>query len=690
MNTMARSADQSSDGETKQWEKLDLPLIFSIIWRRKLVLAAAMILGAIAAVYLTIRYVEPSYSATAVIELSQDTGFAPTINDFVTGSTLDRVAINTQLASLRSFETAEELTQRLDLTRFPEFNPTLRGPSLWAQFKEMVIRRINGITRQELTPEQERERELRRTSANVQQRITVSGAGDSWTINLNVESQSPTVAARLANTLAEIYIEAREERRFEAASSTIDWLAEQVEELEIDLINKEERLNGLIATTGVVDQEALGLLSRRMRDFQMQLASAEQSVKTAELAVSTAQAAIEAGRNEEPPREPSTRDLRDLERLRLDVERRQQSATSLSRTLDEVTARYEEKSNFLKEIVQLEREINSARDLYQTFLTGLQETTVYVRQSRKDAFIMSRALPPLSPNAPNPTVNAVLVMMLIGIALSAIFIWRELATSVFRTSEELASYTGLPVLGETIAIANKGRRSLVERYMSDPTSPQAESLRNLRTSIFMGKKTPPKVIMLTSSLPSEGKTMLSASLAANIAQLQRKVLLIDCDVRKGSLREVVGANQGRPVLKEFCDGVARLEDAEIFYETLGFDVVLGQIGDVSPADFFTSAGFEQFIAIARQLYDHIIIDTPPVLVVADGRVISARVDAILYVVRWDKTTRQQIARGLTQLTSVGTDVTGLVLSRVSAKGMRRYGYGESYGSYASYGKGYYS
>ena len=681
MNTMARPAAQLSDSEGRQWEQLDLPHIFSIIWRSKFILSGAMLLGAIAAVYLTIRYVEPTYSATSVIEFSQDTGPAPTITSFVAGSSLDRVSLNTQLASLRTFETAEKLTNRLDLTRFPEFNPNLRTPSLWAQFKGTAIRRIKGITPQELPPEQQRARELRRTISNVQRRISVSGARDSWTINMTVHSQSPAVAARLANTLAEIYIEGREERRFEAASSTIAWLAEQVEDLEIDLVTKEEALNALIATTDVVDQGSLGLLSRRVRDFQTELVSAEQALEAAVQAFETAQADIEAGRSEATPS-----DLRDLERLQFAVDRERQSVATLSRTLDEVTARFDERSKSLEDIVQLEREINSARDLYQTFLTGLQETTIYVGQSQKDAFIMSRALPPLSPDAPNPTVNAVLAMVLIGVALCGFLIWRELVTSVFRTSEELESYTGLPVLGETIAIANKGRRSLVERYISNPTSPQAESLRNLRTSIFMGNSTPPEVIMLTSSVPSEGKTMLSASLAANIAQLQRKVLLVDCDAHRRSLHEVVGANQVRPVLKDFCDGTARLEDAEIFDQTLGLDFVANQIGDISPADFFTSAGFEQFIATARQLYDHIIIDTPPVLVVADARVISAQVDAILYVVRWDKTTRAQTARGLAQLTSVGTSVTGLVLSQISAKGMRRYG--ESYGSYATYGKSY--
>ncbi len=104
---------------------------------------------------------------------------------------------------------------------------------------------------------------------------------------------------------------------------------------------------------------------------------------------------------------------------------------------------------------------------------------------------------------------------------------------------------------------------------------------------------------------------------------------------------------------------------------------------------FTSASFRNVLEDARGAYDYVIVDTPPVLVMPDARVIAQLVDAVAYVVHWDRTPRFQVDEGLRLLRSMNVPVTGLVLSRIDPKGMRRYGYGGRYGAYSRYGKGYY-
>ena len=132
-----------------------------------------------------------------------------------------------------------------------------------------------------------------------------------------------------------------------------------------------------------------------------------------------------------------------------------------------------------------------------------------------------------------------------------------------------------------------------------------------------------------------------------------------------------------------------LRDAAFRAKDLGIDVLIGEKSSVNAADVFSSERFRHLIDEMRQIYDYVIIDTPPVLVVPDARVIGQSVDAVVYVVRWDDTSRSQVEEGLKQFQSASVPVTGLVLTQIDPTGMRRYGYGGKYGAYSAYGKRYY-
>ncbi len=131
-------------------------------------------------------------------------------------------------------------------------------------------------------------------------------------------------------------------------------------------------------------------------------------------------------------------------------------------------------------------------------------------------------------------------------------------------------------------------------------------------------------------------------------------------------------------------GDAKLEDVAIFNEDLKAEILIGEKSAINAADVFSSDRFHKFLDDLRKKYDYVIIDTPPVLAVPDARVIGQSVDAILYTVKWDSTTRRQVSEGLKSLRSVGAAVTGLVLSQINKRGMKRYGYGDSYGAYGDY------
>jgi capsular exopolysaccharide synthesis family protein len=222
----------------------------------------------------------------------------------------------------------------------------------------------------------------------------------------------------------------------------------------------------------------------------------------------------------------------------------------------------------------------------------------------------------------------------------------------------------------------------VLRYLAEkPASPAAEAVRNLRTSLLLSNPDrPPQIIMSTSSLPGEGKTTQSIALAQNMAAMGKRVLLIEGDVR----RQVFGAYFQLPAargLLAVISGEVVLADAVQSHPTHGFDILMGEQGKVNPADVFASARFAALLEMARRNYDFVIIDTPPVLVVPDARVIGQLVDTVIYAVHWDKTHRHNVAEGLRLLGSVNVPVSGMVLSQIDPVGMKKYGYAATYGAY---------
>jgi capsular exopolysaccharide synthesis family protein len=194
---------------------------------------------------------------------------------------------------------------------------------------------------------------------------------------------------------------------------------------------------------------------------------------------------------------------------------------------------------------------------------------------------------------------------------------------------------------------------------------------------------PPRVIMSTSSIPGEGKTTQSISLAQNLSGLGKKVLLVEGDIRRRVFSEYFDIHD-KPGFLSVLAGEASLQSAVTFNEQLQADILLGETSKVNAADLFSSDTFAQFLSTLRDAYDYVIIDTPPVLAVPDARVIGQHVDAILYTVKWDSTTHRQVNDGLKSLANVNLKVTGLVLSQIDQRGMKRYGYGDSYGAYQAY------
>ena len=363
-------------------------------------------------------------------------------------------------------------------------------------------------------------------------------------------------------------------------------------------------------------------------------------------------------------------------------------AEALASSYRDLQDRIDRQSEDLVRIEQMAREVEATRTLYDTFLARLKETTIQRGLQQADSRVLSDAIPGKKV-APRTSLILALSLVLGLMGGAAVVLVRQFLHNTFRTAEDLEAATGLPVLGQVPRMPFKARNDLIGYLQDKPTSAAAEAIRNLRTSLLLSDiDKPPKVIMSTSSLPGEGKTTQAVALTQNLAGLGKKVLLIEGDIRRRMLNEYFSDVPDGGIVTALSGDVA-LHEVVFHDDRLEADVLMGEKTRVNAADLFSSDRFRDFVVRAREAYDFVIIDTPPVLVVPDARVIGQHVDAILFNVAWDKTQRGQVIAALREFESVSLRVTGIALAQIDPKGMRRYGYGGKYGAYAGYGKGYY-
>lgn len=227
-----------------------------------------------------------------------------------------------------------------------------------------------------------------------------------------------------------------------------------------------------------------------------------------------------------------------------------------------------------------------------------------------------------------------------------------------------------------------------EIILEKPNSAFAESVRALHASILLSNvDSPPKTVLFTSALPSEGKTSLSLSLARLVARTgSKRVVIIDGDLRRPLVHRHLGMDIV-PGLVQLLAEEASMEDVLRRDEPSGAYVLTAGGTPANPKDIITSEHFARLLDNLKSAFDLIVIDSSPVLAVSDSRILSRLADKTIFVVRWAETRREVVRLGLKQILEAGGDLAGIVLSMVNVKKHSRYGYGDSgyyYGRYRKY------
>ena len=334
---------------------------------------------------------------------------------------------------------------------------------------------------------------------------------------------------------------------------------------------------------------------------------------------------------------------------------------------------------------ELQREADANKLLYENFLTKFKQTSSEEDIQQADARLVSSALPPRIPSFPKKTVLvgfSFLVSLLVGAA--AAFILERLDNG-FRSSEQVEKLLGVSTLGLVPGVV---RQELPQDVVvKRPTSQYSEAIRSIRTALrYSDVDNPPKVVLITSSLAGEGKTVFAGSLARSVARSGGKSLLVDCDLRRPSVAKLLGVN-GEPGMLDIFAENANIDSLIRVDEDSGMHYIPSKGGTANPQDLLSSQQMRSFLERMRARYDLIVLDAPPVLAVSDPIILSHFVDTTIYLVRWETTPRPIVTGAVRMLRANGGEIAGVVLSRVNARKHATYGYGDNgyyYGRYSNY------
>ncbi|MFO1083548.1 MAG: AAA family ATPase [Reyranellaceae bacterium] len=670
--------------------------------------------------------------------------------------TLNMGAIQSELEVIKSDFLIGRVVDKLGLANLADFNGTKPPGFIDRSLAPLRELWSTGIAKllAPFSPGQPEPAEPAKDSASAEQsdprRLAAIGAvsshlgvtllGRTFVIVVTVESPDGTMSAKIANAIADAYLSDQIDSKNEANKKATDWLEQRLAELRRNLQTAEEavaayrRDKGLAGSPeGNVSTQTLSDLNtrytqargRRVEKEARLVALSKASLNPSELAniaevagnttlaalriqdveLSRKLAELGGQLGENHPKLLQVRNELNAVRTRF-LSETQRITLAVRAELDAAKAEEDE----LKEMVdkasvvsgtatqyeamqkQLEREAQSNRTLYESFLTRYKELRQQQDIQRADARILSYASPSYAPSSPNfktGLLTAFIVGCMLGMAGA---VAAEKLDRVFRSAAQIEEATGVNVLGMVPDVKGTAgvRASVVRQILENTASPAAEAVRAVFTAITLGSlDRPPKVVAMTSSTPSEGKTTFVTSLGGLLTKMNasRRVLIVDLDLRQASMSVALGLNDRGGTIDEYLMGLRSLDECIRRHELSGVDYICARPNTPNAPEILESHAMKSALATFADRYDLVILDGPPVMAVSDARIIARLADYTVFVVQWAKTPREVVKAAIGALLAVTSHV-GIVINRVNLAKHARYGYGDHSDYYSRY-QGYY-
>jgi succinoglycan biosynthesis transport protein ExoP len=738
-------------GENK--DTIDLLKLWRVIWRAKWSIAwLVLVSGLLAAI--VVSNITPQYIGSTTLLFNDKTPPLMSFQQVKDSGGNATEYLQTQQALLQSRDLAERAVKKLGLTTHPVTDPR-QQPTSWFAPRQWLAdldleQWIPGLGRwlpQEKTQPTEQD-VFNQVTQNLMLHTSVKFVGKSQLLEIEVELPDPDLAAAAANALAQGFTDSQLDTSEKSTQTTTAWMNTRLVKLRDNLRAAEKKLQGYREEQGLVDVGGVATISanelemtgNRMVDARRNRAEAESEYRQAKSLSNgdlsrlssvpavlsnplvqkfqadraVAQAKVDELTGRYGPKHPSlisaqtelrtaTTSLQlQVQQVVAGIERQYQLATaseaSLRQSFNSNKAQIQDIARKEFQLREFQREVDSSRALYETFVTRLKETTATADMDSTKVRIVDPAIVPVDASKPRKTLIVAIVGLIaavIGVGLALLF---DSLSNTFKTDETIESALNVPLLSVVPLVTKKTRRQLARLFADNDNPRFSETIRNLRTWLMLqSSEMPSQVVLVTSTVAGEGKSTIANNLASSLTSLER-VLLIDADMRQPTLSLNFDFPPDSPGLANVIAGTARLEDCIVSVGNLDM-LPAGKMLPASrdmfaaprlpspadplnalqppPQDLLSSPRMARMLEALRSRYRHIIIDSPPAEMISDALLLARHSDAVIYVVKADSTPISQVQRGLTLLQQSHGPVFGAVLNQVDLRKARKYGYQHS-------------
>ncbi|MCA6914329.1 tyrosine-protein kinase Wzc [Pectobacterium versatile] len=486
---------------------------------------------------------------------------------------------------------------------------------------------------------------------------------DTGVLALSLEGDDPALTTKVLSSISQNYLQQNVERKSEEAGKSLEFLKEQLPNVRSSLNEAENKLN----------------------QFRQQNESVDLSLEAK--AVLDTTVAVEAQLNELTFKEAEISKLytREHPAYRALMEKRK----TLEQERDKLNKRVGAMPKTQQEILRLTRDVQAGQEVYMQLLNKQQELSINKASTVGNVRIVDNAVIQPKPVKPKKALIVLLAMILGGMASTAFVILKTLLHKGIESPEQLEElginvYASVPLSEwqqkkDRALLGNKSKKGNTRATdllaVGNPADLAIEAIRSLRTSLhFAMMEAKNNVLMISGASPAIGKTFVSANLGAVIAQSGQRVLIVDCDMRKGYAHELMGTD-GANGLSDILSGQRDVTKSvrKTAVDNMEF-IPRGQIPP-NPSELLMHSRFAEFVKWAGENYDLVLLDTPPILAVTDAAVISRHAGTSLLVARFEMNTVKEIEVSIRRFEQNGTEIKGVILNAIVKRAASYYGYG---------------
>lgn len=568
--------------------------------------------------------------------------------------------------------------------------------------------------------------------------LLVTAETGTYLIAVQYTAESPAKAALIANRLAEVYVDEQLKAKLFNADRTGIWLDERLAALAEEVRRAEQAVERFRAENGLIGVERGAILNdQELTNLNAQLIQARADLAQREAKLALVRGLRGRGQGLDAVSEvvssPVIINLRaqEIQVLRQEAELRSlygerhprmqelraekaniqgkiaveigRIASVLQNDVDEVAARVAsleaaigglrdrstENRNAEVQLRELQRQADSARSVYETVLARAREIREQQGVADPDARVVALATPPNRPSTPSPKLFAAGGLLASGLLGALLALLLDRLDRGLRSAREVEGSLGLATLALVPKLDRLKRNQRPYQYLLDkPLSAYTESIRGIYMALKLGNlERAPKVVLITSSLPEEGKTTIAVSLAAFAARSHKRTLLIDLDVRHPSVHRELGWSVSHGLI-DYLSGARPLADVIQHDLETGLHFLPVEAQADNPTDLLESERLRALIELAREHYDYVIIDSAPLVSVTDARLAALLADRTVFVIKWGDTVESAAQDAVQTLRDIGADIAGAVLTQIDLKKHAQYHYADI-GEYYAKTKNYY-